>query len=189
MYNVVLSEDTKQIWRRNWMFLRRACAWYMSSAAAHSICLLPIVLMRNFEPWAPRGDFPNGVMGIDRVYFLAKRIYDIDMLEQVFQSWTESLPFFGNEMLREEVFGYAGPSGKLIFMSFIDEIWPAMRPFWPRYYEWLITTAEDLPLRWRCEEPSDVSEARNHLRQAIELACRNKVVEGFHLADDWLRNL
>ncbi|HYT42323.1 MAG TPA: hypothetical protein VEP90_08245, partial [Methylomirabilota bacterium] len=92
-------------------------------------------------------------------------------------------------MLRTEVSSYVGLSSPLSFVSFIDEIWPAMKPYWSRYHEWLIATAKDIAFRWRCKIPSEVSEARDLLQQAIELACKENVVKGLHLADDWFRNI
>ena len=190
LYDDLLAEDVKRIWRRTWMFQRRASAWYMSASVAHSFCLLPIILMRSLEPWSSREDFPNGVSGIDRIYFLAKRVFDVDRLEQVFRSWTEPLPIFFDEvMLRKEILSYTEPSGTINFVSFTDDIWPAMKPFWSTYHEWLIATSNDLPSRWRYPEPSDIIEIRNRLQQVIEKACKEKVVNGYQLADGWLRSV
>jgi len=146
--------------------------------------------MRSLEPWSSREDFPNGVSGIDRIYFLAKRVFDVDRLEQVFRSWTEPLPIFFDEvMLRKEILSYTEPSGTINFVSFTDDIWPAMKPFWSTYHEWLIATSNDLPSRWRYPEPSDIIEIRNRLQQVIEKACKEKVVNGYQLADGWLRSV
>jgi len=188
-YNVILSEEIRRSWRQDWAFLRLAVAWYMRAAVNSSICLLPILVMRNFEPWAPRDEFPHSVMGVDRVYFLGKRVYNIDQLEHVFQSWTEPLPYFGKPALRTEVSAYALPSSSLNFLSFTEEIWPAIRSFWPKYHRWLLETAEDLASRWRRSESLNISETRECLRQAIEQTCLEKVTAGYELADSWLRTL
>ncbi|GCE16985.1 hypothetical protein [Dictyobacter kobayashii] len=189
LFNIVLSEQTRQEWRRSWFFLRRACAWYMQSAAKQSICLLPIVLMRNFEPWSLRGDFSYGVTGIDRIYFLAKRAVSSEHIERVLQYWLEPLPFFNEMMVRTEVNTFVGPSGPVNFMSFSDDIWPEIKLLWPLYQNWLASTAKDVKLRWDCVEVTKSEEARSDLQKAIERAKKDKLAKSFDLADGWLKEL
>jgi len=189
-YQVLLSEETKQIWRKTWMFQRLASAWYLRIAATRSVCLIPIVVMRNFEPWAARNDFPQGAMGVDRVYFLGQTIFDLYKVDQVLHSLTEPLPFFYEHMmLRGSESTPTSPNQTISFVSFSDGIWPVMRPFWPAYHEWLLTTKENISSRWSAVEPSEISEVRTHLQRAIEQACLDKVVTSFHLAENWLKTL
>ncbi len=188
-YGISLSKGDKQTWRKTWTFLRLACAWYMRAAITRSVCLLPILIMRNFEPWLPRNDFSGGVMGVDRIYFVGKRLFKPDKLEQVLQFWTEPMPIFGNDMLRTQISTHTRPSGSLSFISFSEEIWPAMKPFWPKYYEWLLKTSEDLPSRWRRPELPEIRKARNQLRQAIEDTCSDKITMGYDLVHKWLNTL
>lgn len=189
-YTALLSEETKQVWRKTWMFQRLASAWYLRIAATRSVCLIPIVVMRNFEPWAMRSDFPHGAVGVDRVYFLGQPLFDPDKVEQVLHALTEPLPFFSEQMmLRMSVHAPTSPDQALSFVSFSDDIWPVMRPWWTVYHEWLLATKEPLSSRWNAVEPSDIREARQHLHQAIEQACLSKVMTGFSLAENWLKTL
>jgi len=129
-------------------------------------------------------------MGVDRVYFLGQTIFDLDKVEQVLHSLTEPLPFFYEHMmLRGSESTPTSPNQTISFVSFSDGIWPVMRPFWPAYHEWLLTTKENISSRWSAVEPSEISEVRTHLQRAIEQACLDKVVTSFHLAENWLKTL
>lgn len=189
-YQVLLSEETKQIWRKTWMFQRLASAWYLRIAATRAVCLIPIVVMRNLEPWAARGDFPQGAMGVDRVYFLGQPLFDPDKGEQVLSALTEPLPFFSEHMmLRRNVDIPAFPNQSLSFVSFSEEIWPAMQPWWPTYHDWLQARSETLSPHWDLSVPPEIREVRHHLQQAVEQVCLGTVVTGFSLAECWLKTL
>ena len=184
-YQVLLSEETKQIWRKTWMFQRLASAWYLRVAATRLVCLIPIAIMRNLEPWADRGDFPYGAMGVDRVYFLGQPIFDPDKVEQILYALTEPLPFFSEQMmLRMSVHAPAFPDQLLNFVSFSDDIWPVMRPLWSAYSDRLLIMKETHETSF-----SEIDEIRSHLQQAIEEACLSKVMMGFSLAENWLKTL
>ena len=182
-YQVLLSEETKRLWRKEWMFQRLASAWYLRIAATRSVCLIPIVVMRNFEPWAVRSDFPQGAMGVDRcLTFLGQPMFDPDAVEQVLYALTEPLPFFYEHMmLRMGTRPPASFDQSLSYVSFSEDIWPIMQPWWTAYHDWLLTTKEAPASRWNATLPSEICEARYHLQQAIEQACLSKVVTGFAL--------
>lgn len=92
-------------------------------------------------------------------------------------------------MLRMSVHSPSSPDHPLNFVSFNEEIWPVMRPWWSAYHKWLLDTKETLPSRWSANEPPDIREVRHLLEQAIEQACLSKIVAGFSLAGDWLKTL